>query len=267
MNLVQRKINHQDHHNVLDEADEGADPLEGMEDMDAGNWDIQDDSMARHSDSPPEPEPNAPLPHSNHSGRVIHMPRQYADFIPGDNIARPDEIMPEEEIHTEVHAGNELIPFETNPDTMGLYRIYPTCPTLFLQSPLNSLCDTPMLQPETSKGPNNTPSHLHTGPPLPISITADNLYSAFSSPTAGLLMCWQYSSSNLISDAAMQRLTTFLNNDAYNRNDIKIFNPTREKRFIAQYLEDHSNPFSARNGWKESSVYIRLPKEKMKWPS
>ncbi|KAG2118324.1 hypothetical protein DEU56DRAFT_747880 [Suillus clintonianus] len=79
-------------------------------------------------------------------------------------------------------------------------------------------------------------------------------------------MCWQYSSSNLISDAAMQRLTTFLDDDAYNRNDVKIFNPTREKRFVAQYLEDHSNPFSARNGWKESSVYIRLPKEKMKWP-
>jgi len=79
-------------------------------------------------------------------------------------------------------------------------------------------------------------------------------------------MCWQYSSSNLISNAALQWLTTFLDNDAYDRRDVRVFNPTREKKLIAEYLEDQSNPFSARNGWKESSVYIRLPKEKMKWP-
>ncbi|KAG2335506.1 hypothetical protein BDR05DRAFT_898361, partial [Suillus weaverae] len=74
---------------------------------------------------------------------------------------------------------------------MGLYRVYPTRPTLFPQTgtSLDTLCDSPMLQ---------------TG---------------------------------------------------------------SKKRLIAQYLEDHSNPFSARNGWKESSVYIRLPKEKVKWPS
>lgn len=161
------------------------------------------------------------------------MPKQYDDFIPGDNIpevARADEIMPEEEIH----AGNELIPFETDPDAMGLYQVYATRPTLFPRSPLNSLCNMPMLQ----SGPNNTPSRLHTGPPLPLSITPKNLYSAFSSPTAGLLMCWQYSSSNLVSDAALQRLTTFLDDDAYNRDDIRIFSATREKRLIAEYLED-----------------------------
>lgn len=200
---------------------------------------------------------------SNRSGRVIRMPRRYADFVPGDDMARDDEIMPEEDIHAE----NELIPFETDPDSMGLYRVYATRPTLLPRSPLNILCDTPMLQTETGEGPNNTLSRLHTGPPLPISITPENLYSAFSSPTAGLLMCWQYSSSNLISDAAMQRLTTFLDDDAYDRRDVRVFNPTREKKLIAQYLEDHSNPFSARNGWKESSVHIRLPKEQMKWPS
>jgi hypothetical protein len=80
-------------------------------------------------------------------------------------------------------------------------------------------------------------------------------------------MCWQYSSSNIISDAALQRLTTFLDDDAYDRRDVRNFNPTREKKLIAKYLDDHSNPFSASNGWRESSVYIRLPKEKMRWPS
>ncbi|KAG1896791.1 uncharacterized protein F5891DRAFT_958212, partial [Suillus fuscotomentosus] len=147
------------------------------------------------------------------------MPRRFDDFIPGEDVpevARADETVTEE-VH---HVGNELISFQTEPDEMGLYQAYTTRPTLFPRSSLNSICDTPMLQHETGEDSNNTPSRLHTGPPISFSITPNNLYSAFSSPTAGLLMCWQYSSSNLISDAALQRLTTFLDDDTYNRDDI-----------------------------------------------
>ncbi|KAG1889770.1 uncharacterized protein F5891DRAFT_965124 [Suillus fuscotomentosus] len=188
------------------------------------------------------------------------MPKRYDNFVPGDevpDVPQPEDVMSEEGDHT----GDVLISFETEPDTWGLYRVYPTRPTLFpwTGTTLNTLCDSLMLQ--TGENPNNTSSWIHTGPPLPFYVTPKNLYSAFSSPTAGLLMCWQYSTANLISNAALQRLTTFLNNDAYDRRDISIFNPTREKRLVTQYLEDHSNPFSARNGWKESSVYIHLPKE------
>ncbi|KAG2067990.1 hypothetical protein BDR04DRAFT_1129377 [Suillus decipiens] len=60
---------------------------------------------------------------------------------------------------------------------------------------------------------------------------------------------------------------TFLDDNAYNRDDVRIFSATQEKKLIAEYLEDRSNPFSASNGWKESSVFIHLPKEKMKWPT
>ncbi|KAG0691559.1 hypothetical protein DFH29DRAFT_884172 [Suillus ampliporus] len=97
-----------------------------------------------HSLPPPEPS-EAPL-RSNRSGCIIRMPRRYADFVPGDDIpevARADEIMPEEVDQI----GNELISFQTEPDAMGLYRVYPTRPTLFPQTPLNTLCNTPMLQP------------------------------------------------------------------------------------------------------------------------
>ncbi|KAG1756626.1 uncharacterized protein EDB91DRAFT_1241669 [Suillus paluster] len=75
-----RKINQRDHRDVLDEADEEADPLEDVGDMDAGNWDIQDADIPGGSEgsrphSPPIPEPNAPPLRSNRSGRVIRMPR------------------------------------------------------------------------------------------------------------------------------------------------------------------------------------------------
>ncbi|KAG1747591.1 hypothetical protein EDB19DRAFT_1905344 [Suillus lakei] len=57
---------------------EEADPLEDVGDMDTGNWDIQDADIAGGSEgsrphSPPIPE--APPLRSNHSGRVIRMPR------------------------------------------------------------------------------------------------------------------------------------------------------------------------------------------------
>jgi hypothetical protein len=46
-----------------------------------------------------------------------------------------------------------------------------------------------------------------------------------------------------------------------------MFNLPREKKLVEDYLKDASNPFRADNGWRESSVKIRLPKEKMKWSS
>jgi hypothetical protein len=35
----------------------------------------------------------------------------------------------------------------------------------------------------------------------------------------------------------MQWLTTFLDNNTYNRGDVRIFNATQEKKLIAEYLE------------------------------
>ncbi|KAG0697720.1 hypothetical protein DFH29DRAFT_762981, partial [Suillus ampliporus] len=116
---------------------------------------------------------------------------------------------------------NQVIPFQMEPDAIGLYRVYPRCPTLFPWTTLDTLCDNPLLQ--THKDPSNALSQPHTGPPLPFSITPKNMYSAFSSPTAGLLMCWQYSSSNFISNAAVQRLTTFLDDNTYDRRDVRNF--------------------------------------------
>jgi hypothetical protein len=81
-------------------------------------------------------------------------------------------------------------------------------------------------------------------------------------------MCWQYSGSNSKSSAEMKRLTReFLDHDQYSREDMQIFDDVREKRLIKEYLQDRSNPFRVENGWRCSSVKIRLPKEKVKFPS
>jgi hypothetical protein len=99
-------------------------------------------------------------------------------------------------------------------------------------------------------------------------IQPDDIFSAFSSPTAGLLLCWQYSGINSKSSAEMKRLArTFLNEDNYQREDARTYDDVREKRLLADYLKDKSNPFQIENGWCSSSVKIHLPKEREKFPS
>jgi hypothetical protein len=160
-----------------------------------------------------------------------------------------------------------LIPFQTPPDSMGLYCIYPTPPTLSPQGgALDSVCDAPTL--DAAGNVAKQTSQSLTGVPLPPpKIMCENLYNAFSSPTAGLLMCWQYLGSTTKSAAETHHLTTFLDDDEYRREDACIFNIPCEKKLVKDYLMDTSNPFRMDNSWQKSSVKICLLKEKTKWPS
>ncbi|KAG1727790.1 uncharacterized protein EDB91DRAFT_1014072, partial [Suillus paluster] len=96
-----------------------------------------------------------------------------------------------------------LIPYQTAPDAMGLFHIYSACPTLIPKGDagLDVVVDAPTLDHD----PNIRSSQITTG--LPSSeIGPDNVFSPFSSPTAGLLMCWQYSGVNSKLNAEMKHL-------------------------------------------------------------
>ncbi|KAG1794810.1 uncharacterized protein HD556DRAFT_1202181, partial [Suillus plorans] len=98
-----------------------------------------------------------------------------------------------------------LIPYKTQPDSMGLFRIYAQHPTLILigNEGLDAIADAPTFETQGN-------SHLERSqivPGLPSSdIRPEDIFSAFSSPTAGLLFCWQYSGSNSKSNAEMRHL-------------------------------------------------------------
>ena len=100
-----------------------------------------------------------------------------------------------------------LVPYQTPPNDMCLFRLYPTKPSFISKDDGNILAvvDAPTLQglePQASRALDHTAPHG-----LGDSQIADeNLYSAFSSPTAGLLMCWQYSGTNGKSGAKLNRL-------------------------------------------------------------
>lgn len=77
------------------------------------------------------------------------------------------------------------------PNNMGLFRVYPTQPSFIpkLDGSIHAVVDAPTLEAsQRSEAPEQIAPESQ--------ITPETLYSAFSSPTAGLLMCWQYSGTN-----------------------------------------------------------------------
>lgn len=156
--------------------------------------------------------------------------------------------------------------YSTEPDDLGLFRIYPTQPTLIpdAESGLAAAVDAPTLEQHIR------PASTQVGSLVPSSstnITPDNLYSAFSSPTAGLLMCWHYSGTTAKSIPELNRLGSYTRDPLFNAAEELPFSHERERKLIEKYLWDQSNPFQAESGWSRSSVEIPLPKEKVKYTS
>ncbi|OJA15139.1 hypothetical protein AZE42_07563 [Rhizopogon vesiculosus] len=159
-----------------------------------------------------------------------------------------------------------VAPYQTDPDAMGLFRIYSTCPTLIPSGDvgLDAIADAPTIVMQGS--PDLERSRVVPGLPN-TDIQPEDIFSAFSSLTAGLLMSWQYSGTNAKSAAELSRLATYIDDPLFNKEDARGLSHTREKKLLDDFLKDRSNPFRTEHGWRQSSVEIRLPKEKVKWDS
>ncbi|KIJ10136.1 hypothetical protein PAXINDRAFT_86534 [Paxillus involutus ATCC 200175] len=159
-----------------------------------------------------------------------------------------------------------LVEYCTSPDNLGLFRIYPSQPTLFPEQAdtIHVVADAPTFEQPPASLCN--PPTAHSLSPIG-DITPKNLYSAFSSPTAGLLMCWQYSGSNSKSATELNCLWSFIQDPEFDATLHTSFSHDHERKLIEKYLQDNSNPFKADHGWQTSSVPILLPKEKRKWKS
>jgi hypothetical protein len=224
---------------------------------------------------------------SQRSGRAICMPARFADFLPGTatHLAHMpptnrqqcgrDVVSDQTANHPHTpspspsdHTGGEppaLIPFQTEPNEAGLFRIYPTRPTTLPENnTLEGVTDAPTLAGASHRAPNS--SRLIPGLSSP-EISNDELFEAFSNPTSGLLMAWQYSGTNQKSVAELQCLCNFIGDPLFNSDDALTFSHTRESKNVDAYLQNKANPFREEHGWRSSTVKIRLPKEGTKWPS
>lgn len=158
-----------------------------------------------------------------------------------------------------------LVPFETEPDDIGLYRIYPTRPTLIPadSTMLNTVTDAPTL--DCGLSPQKWSKLLAGLPPADVGV--DELFHAFTNPTCGLMMAWQYSGTNAKSFAEFDRLGTFFEDPLFRSEDAIGITHARESKLLDKFLDDKANPFWEEHGWRESTARIRLPKEKQKWAS
>ncbi|KAG2037999.1 hypothetical protein BDR03DRAFT_981822 [Suillus americanus] len=224
------------------------------------------------------PSPSPPPVVSQRSGQRICMPAHFADFLPGSTThlahmppsdcqqcgRHDDVVVVNPQPHTPSPPQSEqedpflLIPFKTDPDKAGLYHLYHTHPTL----PSNN---------NTLKDVTDAPTLVGGGRILELSriteglsskeIGEEDLYAAFSNPTSGLLIAYQYSGTGQQSVAELQCLTTFIGDLLFQNSDVLSFSHTQEAKNIDAYLQDKANPFHEEYGWHHSTVKIRLPKE------
>ncbi|KAG1831448.1 hypothetical protein DFJ58DRAFT_872054 [Suillus subalutaceus] len=131
-----------------------------------------------------------------------------------------------------------LIPYQTEPDTMGLYRVWgERYLRAFIQDFLHQKLP-----------PTSFLKHLRT-------------------LRQGILMAWQYTGMNEKSGAEWDCLVHFLKDPLLRLEDLGSLNHTRELKRLDEYLKNKANPFREEYGWRQSTVKIRLPKEKEKFKS
>ena len=146
------------------------------------------------------------------------------------------------------------------PDSSGLFKIFPNHSTFELHS-YEGIVDASTLV----QGP--LPSSPITNIIPPTNISRENLFSAFSSPTAGLLTCWHFSGSTVKTKDEINQLWRYIRDPAFNPSEELAFSLDRECTLIKRYLQDNLNPFHAQHDWIQSSFDFPLVKEGMKYTS
>ncbi|KAG6369756.1 hypothetical protein JVT61DRAFT_13629 [Boletus reticuloceps] len=188
-------------------------------------------SGSRHDDIPEPPvEPLGPTV-SVHSGRRIRLPTHYTDYLPTvDGLRHVQSLLHSPSPLNRSPSPPEqpaIIKYQTEPDDMGLFWVYPRHPTMFLKGDqtIHSAVDAPTLDSAESQLPGQDSHSVTqtTGGLSPLEITCNNLFSAFSSPMAGLLMCWQYSGSNMKSVGELNHLRSFIQDPQIRPNAETVF--------------------------------------------
>ena len=207
-------------------------------------------------------EPSPPRGPPTRVGRRARLPKRYTDFLPTSATPLPQIPKPPRRIPAPCIPSPECSPaaepevpppivIQTEPNEFGLYRIYPFQPSADPEEivSLEDVCDASTLA---------TPENVAAGGSnSAISSQVSSLFNA----TVARLLTWFYGSSITKSINDLDRLVhDVLLQDDFDIAHLKDFSAKRE---IAR-LDKPSSPF---DGWKESSVKIRLPCERVKHTS
>lgn len=222
------------------------------------------------------------------SGRQRRFPRQYQDFLPNSTTNIP-HMPPKPTIQREVPASENnhspspapaepdlpLLPLptiiKTAPDEFGIFRIYTSYPSTNPDDirDLETFCDAPGLATPLQ----NVEKRWWTGfgrsaPDLSLQKVYNNIFAPFLNATVFHLMNWFYSGSSTKSIAELQTLVDdIILAPEFKLSHLKGFNAKKELWQLDAKSENNSthtgssHPFVNENGWKESTVRIKLPCE------
>jgi hypothetical protein len=239
-----------------------------------------DAELIHESERQPSPQF---IPAPTTSGRQRRFPQRYHDFLPNSTtqlphlperiIARTPSPLPSEPRSPSLLQPEDPEPIPQNittkPDEFGLYRVYETFPSFVPDENqgLDDCCDAPGL----AAVPSTSAQRWWTGfgckiPDLSPQVFHRNIFAPFLNATVFRLMNWFYSGSNMKSVAELQSLVdNVLLADDYDHAHLKNFSARSELRRLdgESGKDSDSLPFTHENGWKKSSVRIKLPAEKV----
>jgi Plavaka transposase len=216
---------------------------------------------------------------STSSGRQRKFPRRFADYLPSLSIhlphmperpcqqmqpTQPDENQPSPSISLAVPEtdGLSAMPtFDTEPDDFGLFRSYISCPTYEPDEEvsLDSICDSDGFA--VAKVNSDNWWSVFGPRSSPVESVNQNLFAPFLGATVFRLMSWFYNGSNMKSVTELDKLVNdVILADDFDKAHLKGFNAARELKRLDEHKQ-HTQ-FPSKDGWKETSVKIRLPAEK-----
>ncbi|KAI0672334.1 hypothetical protein C8Q78DRAFT_971002 [Trametes maxima] len=156
--------------------------------------------------------------------------------------------------------------YHTEPDEFGLYRVYPVRPQRLPDEPtLDAVCEGSTHSRPTSA--TATSAHAPSG--LAHTTGSDRPpFAPFRNFSTFAFTYWQNNETNLKSNEQMGTLAEIIQHPAFRPEDVAGFNAAREaERLDSYYEESVTSPLSPHDGWQESSVKIRVPKEGVSYVS
>jgi len=219
------------------------------------------------------------------SGRQRRFPRHFQDFLPNSTTdiphMPPKLTIPNPSVITLSRSPSPMIEtlgpiptsvLKTTPDEFGVYRVYTTYPSTNPDEmrDLESRCDAPGLATTSEcREKRWWTAFGRAEPDLLLKKAHDNFFAPFLNATVFRLMNWFYSGSSTKSVAELQSLVdNVLLAPDFKVSDLRGFNARREFRRLDDEVDSEkdsamSSPLTGQNGWRRSTVKIRLPAEKV----